>query len=59
MRNSFFARLHDPKDRNVSQECLAYLRRAKIGALMAAAAWLSIVAFVVAVKALGLNQYLG
>jgi hypothetical protein len=58
IRNSFFPRLHDPRDSGVSEECLAYLQRAKVGATVAAATWVLIIAFVVAVRTLGLNQYL-
>jgi hypothetical protein len=57
IRNSF-GRLHDPEDPDVSQECFEYLRRAKIGALIAVTTWLTFAVLVIAVRTLGLNQYL-
>jgi len=53
-----FPRLHDPNDPEASRECLAYLRRAKIGASVAAATWLVFVVFVIVVRTLGLHEYL-
>jgi hypothetical protein len=50
--------VHDPHDPDVSEECLAHLRRSKIAVLVAAVTWVVMGALVVAVRALDLQRFL-
>jgi hypothetical protein len=46
--------MHDASDPNVSDECLAYLKRSKIAALVAVATSIIILAFILVTRAGGL-----
>jgi hypothetical protein len=49
-----FRSMHDPSDPNVSDECLAYLKRSKIAALVAVATSIVMITFILVVRAAGL-----
>jgi hypothetical protein len=53
-----FRSMHDQNDPSVSDECLAYLKRFKVAALVAVATWIITIAFILVIRAAGLQDSL-